>query len=290
MIEAYAFLAAFAVQILVLSVLNPARFIQYVRGWTTNFGSGRMAELYPGFDYNRWAGAFATRFRAVNIVISVLGTLLLYRLFSHIQGPDWVDEATKLTIFYFLLQMSPLILLSLYSVVRYRKMLFQRAQEAKRTAILQRRGLFDFVSPIAVLVAVLSYLLFIPFAILVDLYVYKNASLSVYCYRAIAGVTLAYALNAFVVYKMLYGRKSPLVTHEGRARMIGMAVKSCVYGNIAVVWFVVFMSFVTKLALENWKPFALSVFLLITALLSSFGWTTQARKPEAGELGASPTA
>ena len=288
MIQAYSFLAAFAVQILVLSVLNPARFIRYIRGWTTNFGSGRMADLYPGFDYNRWASLFATRFRTVNIVIAVLGTWLLFRMFSVIQRPDWADEATKLTIIYFLLQMSPLILLSLYSVVRYRKLLFQPTQEAKRKATLERRGLFDFVSPFAVLVAVLSYLLFIPFAILVDLYVYQSASLSRYCYQAIGGITLAYAINAFVIYKMLYGRKSPFVSHEGRARTIGMAVKSSVYGSIAVVWFVVLMSFVTKLELESWKPFALSVFLLISALLSSVGWTAPSHKPEVDRLDESP--
>jgi hypothetical protein len=247
-----------------------------------------MAELYPGFDYNRWASLFATRFRTVNIVIAVLGTLLLFRMFSVIQRPDWADEATNLTIIYFLLQMSPLILLSVYSVVRYRKLLFQPTQEPKRKATLERRGLFDFVSPFAVLVAVLSYLLFIPFAILVDLYVYQNASLSRYCYQAIGGITLAYAINAFIIYKMLYGRKSPFVSHEGRARTIGMAVKSSVYGSIAVVWFVVLMSFVTKLELESWKPFALSIFLLISALLSSVGWTAPSHKPEIDRLDESP--
>ena len=39
MIEAYAFLAAFAAQILAASVLYPAGLIKYVQGWARNFGS-----------------------------------------------------------------------------------------------------------------------------------------------------------------------------------------------------------------------------------------------------------
>jgi hypothetical protein len=287
MIAAYAFLAAFAVQILVVSVLNPARFIRYIRGWVTNFGSERIAQLYPGFDYNRWARLFATRFRAANMIIALVGVSLLWWLFTLIQHPDWGGDVIKLTISYFFLQMSPLILLGVYSVVRYRKMLLQPSQETKRKATLQRRGLFDFVSPFVVFVAVASYLLFIPFAICVDLYVYQNTSLSKYCYQAIAAVTLVYALNAFIVYKRLYGRKSPLVTHEGRTRMIAMTVKSGVYGSIATVWFIVLMSFVTKLELENWRPFAMSIFLAISTLLSLMDATTPSRKPEADGLGSS---
>jgi hypothetical protein len=276
-IEAYAFLAAFALQIFIGSFVNPAKLIRYVRGWGANFGSERLTQLFPDFNYDIWSRRFATRFRAANVAIALIGLGLLGWLFIITQEPDWVGEVSNVAVLYFMLQMSPLALLALYAIVHY-KLVLAPLLAGKRTASLQRRGLLDFVSRRVVIFAVASYVLFIPFAICVDLYVYGNATLSRYCYNALFAVTLVYALNAFVIYKTLYGRKNPLVTHEGRAHTIGMTVKSGVYGSIAVVWFIVLMSFFTKLDLDNWRPFALSAFLAVTALLSFVGVT--GRDPE----------
>src|SRR5262245_61056056 len=112
MIQAYAFLAAFAVQILVGSVLNPTFFIGYVRGWASNFGSERYAQLHPGFDYRQWAERVATGYRAAHIVIALVGLLMLGWLFTLTRNPDWVSRVSKPTIAYFFLQMSPLVLLA----------------------------------------------------------------------------------------------------------------------------------------------------------------------------------
>lgn len=277
MIEAYAFLAAFAFQVLALSVLNPARFIRYVRGWDTRFASSRFADMYPDFDYARWAGSFARWFRAAYFVIALIGMALLAWLFMIVQRPEWVQLGIKVVVLFFYLQLSPFMLTFVYVIVRYRKALLQPTQETKRKATLQRRGLFDFVSPSAVAVAIASYVLFIPFAICVDLYVYGNSSLSMYCYGAIGSVTFVYAWNAIIVYKYLYGKKSPLVTQEGRVHMLGMTVKSSVYSSIAIVWFIVLMSFFTKLELESWRPFAVSVFLVFSVLLAFMGMTAPRR-------------
>jgi len=268
MIAAYAFLAAFAVQILVASVLSPARLIKYVRGWSDTFGSERFAQLYPGVDYSRWVERFVTGYRVVNIVIAMLGALLLGWLFMLIQRPDWIGEVRKVAILYLLLQMSPLAFFALYGVVRCRKLLMQPSQETKRKASLQRRGLFDFISPFAVYLAVASYFLFVAYSIWLDLHVYDNASLSSHCYRAIISVTLVYALNVFVIYKYLYGRKNPLVTHEGRVHMIAATVKAGVYGSISVAWFLAIFGTIGQPGMSEWRPFALVVFFVVTTVLS----------------------
>jgi hypothetical protein len=279
MIEAYAFLGAFAFQVLALSVLNPVRFIRYVRGWDTRFASSRFAEMYPDFDYARWAESFVRWFRAAYFGIALIGMALLGWLFTVIQRPDWAPVGIKVAVLFLYLQLSPFMLTFLYVIARYRKALLLPTRETKRKATLQRRGLFDFVSPSAVVVAVLSFVLFIPFAICVDLYVYGNSSLSLYFHGAMGTVTFVYALNAFIVYKYLYGRKSPLVTQEGRVHMLGMTVKSSVYSSIAIVWFIVLMSFFTKLELETWRPFAVSLFMVFSVLLAFMG-VTAPRKNE----------
>ena len=137
MIEAYAFLAAFAVQVLVVSAVNTTRLVKYVRNWSANYGSERFAQVYPGVDLERWVGRFVTGYRAANAVIVLVGLVLLGWLFKVVQQPGWPAATTNLPTFYLMLQCSPLILLALYSL-RYRK-LFQEAQGTRRTASLQRR-------------------------------------------------------------------------------------------------------------------------------------------------------
>lgn len=288
MIEAYAFLAAFALQILVVSVWIPARFIRYCREWSDRFGSERFAQLYPGRDYGKAIERFVTTYRVVNIAIAAAGLLVASQLYQFTQKPGWAAEVMRPTAWYFVMQIAPLMLVGIYGVLRYRQVLVQllkSSAESKRKAVLQRRGLFDFVSPVAVVVAVLSYLLFIPFAIYVDRHVYGNATISRYCYLAIAGVTAAVVLNSFVIYRQLYGKNNPLITHEGRVHTIGGAVKSGVYGTIATIWFVSIMSFVTKLQLENWRPFATSFFFVICMLLGVIGLAVPPRTSELDETG-----
>jgi hypothetical protein len=285
MIEAYAFLVAFAAQILAATVLYPAALIKYVRGWARDFGSERFEQLYPGVDYARWVERFVTGYRAANIVIAVLGLLLLGWFFALIQHADWTEKVSGKAALYFFVQMSPLALTALYAVVRYRKILFQPSQETKRRATLQRRGLFDFVPPSVVYLAVLSYFLFVAYSIWLDLYVYDNTSLSRHCLKAIGSVTGVYALNAFVIYKHLYGRKNPLVTHEGRVHTISVTVKGGVYGSIAVAWFLSIFGTLGQPGLQEWRPFALIAFFVATTHLCFLSVTAPRRKPEADGLG-----
>ena len=88
----------------------------------------------------------------------------------------------------------------------------------------------------------------------------------------IAGITLVYAVNALVIYVMLYGRnRHPLVTHADRLHAIGVTVKSCVYSCIVIVVYLSLNLALGLLDLQRWEPFALSVFFIICALLTSMG-------------------
>jgi hypothetical protein len=99
--------------------------------------------------------------------------------------------------------------------VRFNKVHKRSLLQRKRKAILQPRGLFDFVSPFIV----------------------------------------------FVVYAMLYGKKSnPFETHARRVRTIGLVVKSCVYSYMACVAFVSLNFTLGLLDWQRWEPFALRFF------------------------------
>jgi hypothetical protein len=152
----------------------------------------------------------------------------------------------------------------------------------KRTATLQRRGLFDFVSPIVVFLAVLVYFLLAVLVIIIKKHPFPGFG----GFINLGIITLIYAVNAFTVYWVLYGRKrNPLETNAGRLRTIGLVVKSSVYSCIVVGVFVSLTLSLGLLDLKRWQPFALSVFFIICALVTSMGFVAPPRKPEADEVG-----
>jgi hypothetical protein len=291
MIEAYAFLAMFTVQILAMSVLQPARFIRYCRMQATSIPAERLAQLFPGVDVRLAQERFLTRYRALAIGVAVLGLLLLSWLFSYTRRPDWDESSVVMLVaVYFGVQILPLLLVA-WLGVRFNKVHKRSLLEGKRKATLQRRGLFDFISPFVVFLAVLGYFLFAA----VVIYVQQHPSAFVGPVKPFLGpallgaVTLVYALEAFVVYRMLYGKKSnPFETHAGRVHTIGRAVKSCIYGCIACVVYLAVTFTLAVLDLDRWQPFALSASLVTSALLSIMGLTAPPREPAADGLDSSP--
>ena len=282
MIETYAFLAAFAVQMLVMSLLIPVWFIKYVRAESASIPAERLAQLFPGVDLKLAHGRFLTRYRALTAGIAVLGLLLLGWLFSYMRRPNW-DEGTvdALVAVYFLAAYLLPLVLSAWVGVRFTKEHRRSLVQAKRTATLQRRGLFDFVSPFVVALAALGYVLFAAFV----LYLRLHPFLGFAGFINLGALTLVYALNAFVVYMTLHGKKrNPFGTHEGRLHMIGLTVKSSVYSCIVIVVYLSLNFSLRLLDMKRWEPFALSVFFIICALVASMGFAAPLRRPEVNEL------
>jgi hypothetical protein len=287
MVEVYAFLAAFSVQILAMSVLYPVWFVRRVRAQATSALGERVARLYPGVDLALARERFLARYRVLNAGIAAFGLVLLGWFFSYLRSPNWDDDdVARLVGGFFIVQLLPLCLVGLFGVMGSRA-IRGALLEAKRKAILQRRGLFDFVSPAVVLVAVLGYLLFVASAIYLR-YDPSGFADSLKPWQGnglIGALTLVYVANAIVMYAMLYGKKDPLQTNAGRVHTIGAAVKTGVYSCIACVVFMSLFLALKLMELQTWKPFVLSVYLVITALLCSLGLIAPPQSPEDGEPG-----
>jgi len=286
MIESYAFSAAFAVQILAMSVLLPRRLIRYCRAWPAAYPDS-FEKMYPGIGHevalDRYALSmrrFGTLYLGANLLIAALGVLVLVWLFQQMQTTGWDEKFVVFrTLAYFLLQTVPLLILAVWGVWYMRKHNLSMP-EPKRKASLQRRGLFDFVSPSAVAVSVLAYVLFVAFVI----YLWQ---------RQISGrdalvwtgiITFVYALDGFSLYKKLYGKKNRLEPQEGRADRMALGVKMTVYINITVVAFFFIMLAVTQLEMRNWMPCALSTFFVIITFFISRA-VAMPRKAEAHGIG-----
>lgn len=270
MIETYAFLGVFMVQILATSVLYPAWFTRYVRARAARLPAERLEQLYPGVDLDSAQEPFLSRYRALNSGIAVLGLLLLIWLFGYMRSPDWHPRRVEvlIAVYFFVAQILPLGTV-IWRGVSFNKKHKRSQPEAKRTAVLQRRGLFDFVSKFVVFLAVLAYFLFAAFVI----HIRRDPIAGGSGLIILGAVTLTYALTAFVVYTMLYGRKrrNSLETHAGRLQAIGVTVKSSVYSCIAIVVYLSLNFSLGLLDLQRWEPFALSSFFVICALLASMG-------------------
>jgi magnesium-transporting ATPase (P-type) len=283
MIEVYAFFAAFTVQIVAMSVLLPAWISKYFRARATEFPAERFKQLYPGVDHHATFERYLKWYRVLNTVIALLGLLLLGWLFSHMRRADYNHGAGEvLRLAYSMLQLLPLCI-ACFPATRYSKLLKQLL-EGKRTAILKRRGLFDFVSPFTVFLAVLTYFLYVAYVLYIAQHPFPGFAGPLI---NIVAITLIYAVNSFVVYKTLYGRKSPLQTHAARMYTIGLVVKACVYISILIA-VSLSLSFTIKLLdLQSWEPFAGSVHFVFFAFLLSMMFTVPPRRPEADGLGAS---
>lgn len=277
MIEAYAFFGVFMAQILATSVLYPAWFSRYVRLRAAHLPVERVEQLYPGVDLSSAHEPFLSRYRALHTGIALLGLLLLIWLFGYMRRPDWHPDRVVflVTVYFFAAQLLPLGMV-IWRGVRFNKDHKRSLPDAKRTAVLQRRGLFNFVSKPVVSVAVLGYFLFAAFAI----YIRRDPIAGRSGLIILGAITLVYALTAFVVYTMLYGRKgkNTLDTHADRLQAIGVTVKSSVYTCIVIAVYLSLNLSLALLNLQKWQPLALSIFFLICALLSSMGVTATLRR------------
>jgi|SRR5688572_1211432 len=282
MTEVYAFFAALMLQILAMSVLYPAWFTRYWRTQVASIPSERLAQVYPGVDIPRVLQRFSLRYRTLNAVIAVIGLLLLGWLLRYMQRPDWVDGPVEtLVTVYFVLQLLPLGLI-VRTAFKLNATLVDRLLERKRRATLERRQLFDFVSPLAVVLAVLGYLLFVAYVALIQQHPFAGfAGFAI----NVGIVTLLYAVNAFTVYATLYGRRfNSFETHARRVHRIGLTVRSCVYSCIACVGFLALNFTLVLLDLQRWEPFALSVFFVICGGICLMCLATP---PERAQVGSS---
>ena len=275
MIEVYGFLAVFALQVLALSVVYPGQFNKYVRTQAGSVPAERLARLFPGVDLDLAIERFLTRYRVVNTAIAVLGLPLLAGLFYYMRRPDWSDDwVIILSAAYFMIQYMPVLFVT-WIGFRWTRAHKSSLLDAKRKATLERRGLFDFVSPLAVFLAVTTFAGCVWLILALQEKPFPGIGL-------IGVLAVTYAAQAWVVYRALYGKKStPFESQADRAHRIGKSIRVCVYGSIILSVYFAFVFTVDLFDLKRWVPLAQGVCLLSSSLLCLMGVTL--RRPRDGE-------
>src|SRR5262249_35065354 len=186
----------------------------------------------------------------------------------HMQRPDWDQRKVPgFLALYLVAQLSPLLLIA-WKASRFNKVFKATLDDGKRRAVLKRRGIFEFISPLALVLAGLSYILLVALI----LYIRQHPFPGFGGFTNLAVITPCYALNALLIYGALYGKnRNPVATHADRLFAMGVVVKTCVYTSIAGTLFNALILTLSELHLRRWELFALSVFFVITLLLCSIG-------------------
>ena len=266
MIEIYAFLTMFALQILALSVMFPARFIRYARAKAAEYPAEALALLYPRADPAVETEKLLNRFRTAHWVIAAAGfALLAWMAWMAANAPPLPGVKMMIfPVFFLLLQMLPMLIIAVTGL-RQIAMLRAESVERKRKALLQPRGLSDLVSPQRVAVEITIYLAFVGF-VLYLMHVASSPIPASLGYPLIAAITAGLALQAAYLYWRLRGRKIPLESPAERMRTTSDQAKHSVYGTMSTVVFLALVILLPRMGLENWLPFALSTFLVFVAL------------------------
>jgi len=263
MIEIYSFFAMFALQILALSVVFPARFVRYTRAKALEYPAEVLAQVYPGVDPLEATEKLLMRFRIAHRVIAVSGLALLGWMAAN-APPLTGMKMMIFPILFLLLQMLPMVFLT---VTGLRQIATLRAAslERKRKATLQPRGLFDLISPLRAAVEVAIYFAFVAF-VLYLVHVAANPIPASLGYPLIGAATAGLSLQAAWIYWRLHGRKIPLESPADRMSTTGMQAKHSVYGTTSTVVFMSVVILLPRMGLQDWLPFALSTFLVLVAL------------------------
>jgi hypothetical protein len=276
----YAFIAVFTAQILILSVLGPVKLVGFLRAQIARFVAERAAAV------DAWAAARVDRrLRLLGLMgmgTGVVGLLLLVGMIRYMLRPDWTDGPLEAVVpAYFALQVLPLFL-ALVTAGRFHEVLKRSLPTEKRKAILEPRGLFDFVSRSAVSLAALAYFLFVAFLLYLEQHPFPGFA---GFFTNVAAITLVYAVMAIGICVTLRTRGStPLQAHEGRMRSVGLAVRICVYSCILYVASLTLNFTLVLLDLQRWEPSLVSVVLVVLALLSLAAAREQLRIPQVNNL------
>jgi hypothetical protein len=262
MIETYAFLGVFTAQIVVMSVLYPGWISKSCRAEAATFPVARFEALYPNYDFKRTLERHLTWLRVMSIVTAVCGVALMVWLFGYMQRPDW--DLRKHWFWVFCYGMAQLLCTVLIGARAFKfKKLAEPLREKKRIAVLQRRGLFDFVSPAAVTFAIVSYLLLVAYLS----YLAQNPAPGyhpIISYTRIVTITFVYLFFGFFVYRALYRRKSdPVESNATREFVTGILVRTLVYVSIGFVAILAARTALTVLDLPRWRPSLTSLFFIV---------------------------
>jgi len=227
------FYIIFISQIFLISYYYPKKIINRVNWVINKYPPNQYSKLYPESITKTQKGQ--RNYWLINQAIILVGVFLLYSYWSSAQeNPAFYQEAESWPIFFGMVQCIPFILLEL-SGFKHFKLMRKADTRKSRTADLTPRRLFDFISPVLIVLAFTTYIFACLFSLYIDEFTFAKDSLVI-----ISALTLSNAVSiAVTVFNLSGTRLDPHQSTIDRNKQISFTIKSVTHVSIYVSLFII---------------------------------------------------
>ncbi len=223
------FYVALLSQVFLISVFFPRRILGRMKYVFATYPPSEYPKLYP-----KPVEHYESRhrnYRIMNGAILLAGIALIAMLIGISRTGRW-DHV--IATWYFLIQLSPVMLLDL-SALKELKLMRDARSRSTRKAELHPRRLRDFVSPTLLSMAIVTYVAFVALILYVRQFEFPWFG----GYWNIVGVTAVNLTFAGVALWHMYGKKlNPHQAYEDRMRQIESLVRIAAFTSIAATIFI----------------------------------------------------
>lgn len=264
MIANNVFYVVFLSQILLISYYYPKEVLSRINRMVDTFPPSRYPKLYP--DSIEMVQKGQRDYQILNHVILAIGFALMFA-YGFLSAEYEVDQehAEGLPIFFGAVQFLPFVLMEISGAKQFKLM---RAANVRSTRVAQLhpRRLFDFVSPIIFVLAVVMFIAYI----LIELYTPQfRFQLDKDTILKVSVMTVTNLLFGLIIIWSLSGKKlDPHQAHDDRMRQIGFTLRAIVFVSLAASIF----SIVTiVMGVNNWGRFEIiinSIYFQLIAVLA----------------------
>ncbi|KAA3613845.1 MAG: hypothetical protein DWQ05_16350 [Calditrichaeota bacterium] len=250
--ENFLFYIVFLSQIILISFYYPRQILSRIAYVLRTFPASKYPKLYPKQVAFYEIGQ--SIYRVVNHLILALGFIVLIAIASWDSGSSGkVSEAIPVA--YFFVQMIPLFIME-FSGFAYFKLMRKADMRTKRKADLLPRRLFDFISPLVFVAAVIMFLSCIGF--FYSLHQFKidwsNDTFTILLTQLATNL-----LFAGIIYWNLYGKKiDPYQDGNDRLKQVEVTIKSLFFMSIASSLFLMIFEAIDEFNLDYFEPALMS--------------------------------
>ncbi len=263
----YLFYPIFLGQIALISWYLPGRMNAHMSAVLEKYPPDQYPKLYPQSEDCYITGQ--RRYRLMNNVIAFVGLLLIGLLLFVVDHAGFADDgfiSEAWPAFYGMLQFLPLLFIE-FSASGQWKLMREKNTSTKRSADLQPRRLFDYVSPRLLLVAVVAAVAAFTFEMAMHDFAWSVERL-----QRLSILLLVNGFFLVIGYSLLRGRKpDPYQSPEDRARLVRRNLTSLLFTSIAISLFAVYQSLDSVYDIDYLDALMMSLYFQVVAALS-FGY------------------
>jgi hypothetical protein len=261
------FCAVFLGQIFLLSVYYPRVIVGRIKYVLEQFPPADYPKLYPAEYSSVSLESRQSRDRVylgINYAIASVGLLILGLAGWHGFEPAPEGGAEIFVMLYFFLQVIPYIYAE-FAGYKHFKTMRKVYDEPKRTAVLEPRGFFDFISPFWLLLAGVLLTGWIWYFTESKMLI---GPLDIEYFGTLAAILGVHVLYGFIIYKFMYGKKQdPYRAHSDQMKMIENTIKIHVYSSIMISIFLIYTVAADRTGIEIFDPVMTSFYMQLCAFM-----------------------